>query len=203
MISSKIEGIKRHTTIHAAGVIIGKNDLDNIIPLVKKDDSYLTGYSMEYLEELGLLKMDFLAISNLTTINNILKEAKNISFNEIPMNDKATLNLFNKAKTIGIFQFESSGMINFLHKLKVTSFEDVIAAIALFRPGPMKNIDSYIKRKNGLEKIDYIDDSLKDILKSIGKELILDGNVEIKPNKKKDACKYCKYMGICRKNNMC
>ena len=166
MISSKIEGIKRHTTIHAAGVIIGKNDLYNIIPLVKKDDSYLTGYSMEYLEELGLLKMDFLAISNLTTINNILKEAKNISFNEIPMNDKATLNLFNKAKTIGIFQFESSGMINFLHKLKVTSFEDVIAAIALFRPGPMKNIDSYIKRKNGLEKIDYIDDSLKDILKS-------------------------------------
>jgi len=165
-VSSKIEGLKRHTTIHAAGVIIGDTDLDEVIPLVRREDGYLTGYSMEYLEEIGLLKMDFLAISNLTTINNVLKEIKDIDFDSIPLNDKKTLDLFCNAKTIGVFQFESSGMINFLHKLKPNSFEDIYAAIALFRPGPMKNIDSYIKRKNGKEKIDYLDDSLKPILES-------------------------------------
>jgi len=162
-ISLKLEGLKRHTSIHAAGVVISKYDLDEIIPLDYHDSFYTTGYSMEYLEDLGLLKMDFLALKNLTLINNILKEI-NIKFDDIPDNDKDAINIFTNVDTIGIFQFESPGMMNFLNKFKPTSFDDIVAAIALFRPGPMGNIDSYIKRKQKLEKIDYIDESLTSVL---------------------------------------
>ena len=164
-ISLKLEGLKRHTSIHAAGVVMSKYDLDEIIPLTYHDNLYITSYSMEYLEDIGLLKMDFLALKNLTLINNILKEI-NLKFDEIPLNDNKTIEIFNKADTIGIFQFESSGMINFINKFKISNFDDIVAAIALFRPGPMNNIDSYIKRKNNIEKIDYITDSLIPILKS-------------------------------------
>lgn len=169
-IALKFEGLKRHTSIHAAGIIMSNIDLDSVIPLDKSKGFYVSGYDMTYLEELGLLKMDFLAIKYLTTIHNIIDSVNkdynvNIKFNEIPLNDKKALDLFNKADTLGIFQFESDGMINFLRKLKVTSMEDLFAAIALFRPGPMENIKTYINRKNGLEKIDYIDPSLTDILK--------------------------------------
>ncbi len=164
-IASRIEGLKRHTSIHAAGIVMSNVDLDEVIPLEKNNDSYITGYSMEFLEELGLLKMDFLALKNLTLINDILKET-NTEFNEIPMNDKETIDLFKFGNTNGIFQFESSGMISFLKKFKPSSFEDIIASIALYRPGPMSNIDSYIKRKHGIEKIEYIVPSLEPILKS-------------------------------------
>ncbi len=164
-ISLKLEGIKRHTSIHAAGVVMSKYDLDEIIPLTYHDNFYITSYSMEYLEDIGLLKMDFLALKNLTLINNILKEI-NLNFDKIPLNDKKAIDVFNKADTIGIFQFESSGMINFISKFKINNFDDIVAAVALFRPGPMNNIDSYIKRKNNLESIDYITDSLIPILKS-------------------------------------
>lgn len=170
-IAIKFEGLKRHTSIHAAGVIISNIDLDEVIPLVKNGDAYLTGYDMTYLEEIGLLKMDFLAIKYLTTIHNIIDSINethnlNLKFDEIPLNDKKALSIFYNADTIGIFQFESDGMINFLRKLKTTSMEDLFAAIALFRPGPMQNIDSYIRRKNGKEKINYIDPSLEEVLKS-------------------------------------
>ena len=170
-IAMKFEGLKRHTSIHAAGVIMSNTNLDEIIPLVKNGDSYLTGYDMTYLEELGLLKMDFLAIKYLTTIHNIIDSINknhnlNLSFDEIPLNDKKALSIFYNADTIGIFQFESDGMINFLKKLKPNSMNDLFAAIALYRPGPMKNIDSYIRRKNGKEKINYIDSSLEEVLKS-------------------------------------
>ena len=163
-IALKLEGLKRHTSVHAAGVVMSKYELDEIIPLSYHDNLYTTGYSMEFLENLGLLKMDFLALKNLTLINNILEEI-NIKFNDIPMDDKDTYKLFNDVDTIGIFQFESQGMMNLLKKFKINSFDDIVAVIALFRPGPMSNIDSYIKRKNNLEKIDYIDDSLIPILK--------------------------------------
>ena len=163
-IALKLEGLKRHTSVHAAGVVMSKYDLDEIIPLSYHDNLYTTGYSMEFLENLGLLKMDFLALKNLTLINNILEEI-NIKFNDIPLDDKDTYKLFNDVDTIGIFQFESQGMMNLLKKFKINSFDDIVAVIALFRPGPMSNIDSYIKRKNNLEKIDYIDDSLIPILK--------------------------------------
>ena len=165
-IASKIEGLKRHTSIHAAGIVMSNVDLDTVIPLDKgHEDFYTTGYSMEYLEEIGLLKMDFLALRNLTLIKDVLDEIPNLNFDTIPMNDNKAINIFTTVDTSGIFQFESAGMMNFLRKFKPTTFEDVIASIALFRPGPMNNIDSYIKRKNGKEKIDYIDSSLENILK--------------------------------------
>lgn len=131
---------------------MSKYDLDEIIPLTYHDNLYITSYSMEYLEDIGLLKMDFLALKNLTLINNILKEI-NLKFDEIPLNDNKTIEIFNKADTIGIFQFESSGMINFINKFKISNFDDIVAAIALFRPGPMNNIDSYIKEKIILKKL--------------------------------------------------
>ena len=169
-IAYKFEGIKRHTTIHAAGIIMSCVDLDSVIPLDKSHGVfYTTGYDMTYLEEIGLLKMDFLAIKYLTIIHNIIDsinkyENVNIKFDDIPLNDSDALKIFECGDTVGIFQFESDGMINFLKKLKPNSLDDIFAAIALFRPGPMKNIPLYIKRKNGEEKIDYYDDSLKDIL---------------------------------------
>ena len=165
-ISSKLEGLKRHTSIHAAGIVMSNVDLDQVIPLDKShNDFYTTGYSMEHLEELGLLKMDFLALRNLTLIKDVLEEIPDLTFDTIPNNDLKAINIFTSVNTSGIFQFESTGMINFLRKFKPSNFEDVVASIALFRPGPMNNIDSYIRRKNGKEKIDYIDDSLIDILK--------------------------------------
>lgn len=170
-IAMKFEGLKRHTSIHAAGIVMCRYDLDEIIPLnYNHENFYTTGYSMEYLEELGLLKMDFLALKNLTLISDCLASLKkagiDIDFDNIPMNDKETIKIFTDVNTIGIFQFESAGMMNFLRKFKPNSFEEVSAAIALFRPGPMKNIDSFIKRKRGLEKIDYVHEDLKPVLAS-------------------------------------
>ena len=170
-IAMKFEDLKRHTTIHAAGVVMSQIDLEEVIPLYKNDNFYLTGFSMEYLEELGLLKMDFLAISFLTLISNVLKDIetllnKKIDFDTIPLNDPVTMKIFTEVKTLGIFQFESSGMMNFLRKLKPNTFEEIVAAIALFRPGPMDNIDTYIKRKRGKENVTYIVPELESILKS-------------------------------------
>ena len=169
-ISSLIEGFPRHTSTHAAGIVMSRVDLDSIIPLIKNDDMYISGYTMEYLEELGLLKMDFLGIKNLTTIMNIIDDVKvhehiDIDFSKIPLDDKDALKIFENANTCGIFQFESEGMKNFLRKLKPNTIDDIFAAIALFRPGPAVNIDSYIRRKYNKEKIEYIDPSLEDILK--------------------------------------
>ncbi len=170
-IAIKLEGFPRHTSSHAAGIIMSQVDLDEVIPLTPGDDMYLTSYSMEYLEELGLLKMDFLGLKNLTMIDNIIHdiketEGKEIEFSKIPLDDKETLEIFEIANTSGIFQFESTGMRNFLRRLKPNTFEDIFAAIALFRPGPAINIDSYIKRKHKEEKVTYLDPSLEPILKN-------------------------------------
>lgn len=166
-----IEGFPRHTSMHAAGIVMSEKPLDEVIPLVKNSDLYLTGYSMEYLEELGLLKMDFLGLKNLTTIMNVISDIEKgenvkIDFSNIPLDDKDAISIFTKADTSGIFQFESVGMRNFLRKLKPTTFEDIFAAIALFRPGPAVNIDSYIRRKHNLEKVEYLHPNLKNILES-------------------------------------
>ena len=132
---------------------------------------YVSGYSMKYLEDLGLLKMDFLSISNLTMIAELIdrirtNEKINITFANIPVDDKKTMDIFRDVDTDGIFQFESDGMKKFLGKLKPNNLEDLIAAIALFRPGPMDNIDLYIRRKEGKEKVVYLHDDLKPILES-------------------------------------
>ncbi|MFI3308047.1 MAG: DNA polymerase III subunit alpha, partial [Mycoplasmatota bacterium] len=163
-IACKFEGLKRHTSIHAAGIVMSVKNLDEVIPLDKSHEFYTTGYSMEHLEELGLLKMDFLGLKNLSLINECLKDI-NIDFDDILLNDKKTFNIFKESLTIGIFQFESDGMMNFLKKFKPDTFADITAAIALFRPGPMDNIDTYIKRSRGLEKVDYIHPDLESILK--------------------------------------
>ena len=170
-VASFIEGFPRHTSMHAAGIVMSEKPLDDTIPLHYSDNMYVSGYSMEYLEELGLLKMDFLGLKNLTTIMNILEdiekyEGEKLDFSKIPLNDKETLKVFYEANTSGIFQFESVGMRNFLRKLKATTFEDIFAAIALFRPGPAVNIDSYIRRKQGKEKITYLVPQLEPILKN-------------------------------------
>lgn len=167
LVATKLEGIKKHTSIHAAGIVMSNIPLDEIIPLeYEVNGGYVTGYSMTYLEELGLLKMDFLALKNLTIINDCLKDMNNgLTFDEIPCDDSKAMKVFEDVNTLGIFQFESSGIMNVLRKFRPTNFNDVSAILALFRPGPMNNIDSYINRKYNKEKIDYFDDSLINILK--------------------------------------
>lgn len=168
-ISLRLEGLKKNISTHAAGVVISKVALDEIIPIIKIGDSISTGITMEYLEELGLLKMDLLAIKNLTIISSILEliekdTGKRVDLNKIDLNDKSVLDLFAKADTTGIFQFESSGMRSFLSKLRSRNFNDIVASIALYRPGPMDNINTFIKRKDGYENVTYLLPELKPIL---------------------------------------
>ena len=170
IIVNLIEGNKRHTSIHAAGIVISRTPLDEVLPIKQGNDLNLTEYTMDYLEQLGLIKMDFLGIKNLSIIDNVLKyikeiENENISFNEIPFDDKNVMEMFSKGDTTGIFQFESEGMKRFLKDLKPKNFNDLCAAIALFRPGPASNIPSFIKRKDKKEMITYIDPDLEEILK--------------------------------------
>lgn len=169
-ISMKLEGLKRQIGTHAAGVVISSEKLTNVIPVIKNSDNYLTGCTMEYLEDLGLLKMDFLAIKDLSIMSSIIKSielnmGRKVNINNIPLDDKDTYLEFSNANTSGVFQFESAGMKNFLKKLKPSNFDDLIAALALFRPGPMGNIDIYINRKYGKEKVSYPDKSLESILR--------------------------------------
>lgn len=168
-ISKKLEGLKRHTSIHAAGVIISDEPLMNRVPLYMSANNLLTGYSMEYLESIGLLKMDFLALKNLTIIDTILnkiKEEKNlyIDINKIPINDPKTLQIFYNVDTTGIFQFESEGMMSFLKSLKVRSFDDLVSALALYRPGPRESIPEFIKVREKKAKPHYIVPELENII---------------------------------------
>ena len=169
-ICSKLCGLKKNTSMHAAGVVISDISLDNLMPLYKSGGVVLTGYSMSHIEALGLLKMDFLSIKNLNTISNIINDInldnKEININNIDLDDKKTLELFKNAYTTGIFQFESSGMRSFLKDLEVDSFNTLVDAIALYRPGPREMIPHYIARKKGKEKITYLVKELEPILKS-------------------------------------
>ena len=160
-----LEGLKRHTSLHAAGIVISNKDLFNYVPLtLNSDGTYVCGYTMNYIEDLGLLKMDFLGLKNLTVISNVMEKIDDIKFNDIPLDDKKTFELFCNDNVDGVFQFESKGMRNFVQELKPSSLKDLIAAVALFRPGPMSNIPHYVARKNKKEKITYIHEDLKDIL---------------------------------------
>lgn len=170
LISKKLENLKRHTSTHAAGIVLSGEDLTNRIPLYKSGETIMTAYSMEYLESLGLIKMDLLAIRNLTIIDKVLKSIKkyeniDIKLEQISLEDKETIKLFHDVDTVGIFQFESEGMKGFLRNLQVQTFSDIVSAIALYRPGPRENISSYIKRKKGTEKITYLHPLLEPILK--------------------------------------
>lgn len=164
-IALHLEGLKRHTSVHAAGIIISSKKLCDYVPLaINSDGSFLCGYTMNYIEELGLLKMDFLGLKNLTVIDNIINAVGNIDFNNILLDDAKTYELFSNADVDGIFQFESPGMRKFVGELKPETIDDLISAVALYRPGPMDNIPSFIARRHGKEKITYIHDDLKEIL---------------------------------------
>ncbi len=166
----KLEGLKKNCSKHAAGVVISDVPLLSLIPVMEEyNGSLTTGITKDYLEELGLLKMDLLAIENLTMLSNILeliyKEKKiKINLNKINLEDKEVLELFSLGKTEGVFQFESVGMKSFLQKLKPRCFSDLVAAIALYRPGPMDNISSFIRRKEGQEEVRYLHPDLVPIL---------------------------------------
>ena len=167
--SKVLEGMNRHASIHAAGVVIAPGDLTDFVPLYRSPQGDVTSqYDMKGLEELGLLKLDFLGLRNLTVIDNTLKllkeREKEIEIEKIPLDDSKVYKLFSKGLTIGVFQFESSGMREFLKKLKPTAIEDLIAMNALYRPGPMDNIDNFIARKHGKKKIVYAHPSMEPIL---------------------------------------
>ena len=167
--SKVLEGMHRHASIHAAGVVIAPGNLTDYVPLYKSStDDVTSQYDMKGLEELGLLKMDFLGLRNLTVIDKAVKLLKekgiNIDLEKLSLDDKKVYELFTKGLTIGVFQFESSGMREFLKKLKPTAIEDLIAMNALYRPGPMDNIDDFIARKHGKRKINYSHPLMEPIL---------------------------------------
>lgn len=168
-ISKKLEGLPRHTSIHAAGVIISPYDLTDMVPMQKSDNVMVTQFPMANLEELGLLKMDFLGLRTLTVINDCINTIKlnrnvHIDLNSIDFYDKNVYNMIGEGKTCGVFQLESNGMTSFMKELKPNSLEDIIAGISLYRPGPMEEIPNYIKNKNSPNKITYLTNQLREIL---------------------------------------
>lgn len=146
-ISYHLEGLKKNTSTHAAGVIISSEKLGKIIPISNEDGTLKTGIEMPYLEKMGLLKMDFLALEKLNIISKVSKKVKNFDINSIPLDDKKTLKIFYDANTDDIFQFESSYAKSVLDKLKITSFNELTVSLALVRPGANKQIDEYLKNK--------------------------------------------------------
>ena len=166
-----LEGMNRHASIHAAGVVVAPGKLTDFVPLYKStNDDITTQYDMNELEKLGLLKMDFLGLRNLTVIDKTIdlvnkRLGKKIDINNIPLDDPKVYELFSKGLTVGVFQFESSGMREYLKKLEPKAIEDLIAMTALYRPGPMKNINHYIDRAHGKEKVESIHPLLNEVLK--------------------------------------
>jgi len=166
-----LEGLFRNAGTHAAGVVIGEKPLIEIVPLaLDKEDQVITQYSMEPIGKIGLLKMDFLGLKTLTVIKeavDLIQQTAGVALDidDIPMDDKATFELFQRGDTVGVFQFESSGMRESLRKLGPTAIEELIAMNALYRPGPMEFIDSFINRKFGREKIEYGHPLMENILK--------------------------------------
>ncbi len=170
--ASRLEGTIRNHGVHACGVIIAPDDLVKFLPLeVSAKGPIAAQFTMTQVEELGLLKMDFLGLSNLSVINNALRMIRKVYGNDIdmsalPLDDEETYKLLQRAETTGVFQLESAGMKRYLRDLKASSFEDIIAMVALYRPGPMQFIDSFIKRKHGEEPITYLHPGLENSLKS-------------------------------------
>ena len=169
----KLEGVARHASTHACGVIITKDPLNEYVPLQfasSSDKSIVSQYSLHPTEDLGILKMDFLGLKNLTIIESAIRIIKNtrgieIDIDKIPLDDKRAYKLFQKGETTGVFQFESSGMKRYMRELKPTDFEDIIAMVALYRPGPMEWIPDYIAGKHGRKKPKYLHEKLEPILK--------------------------------------
>lgn len=170
--AKKLEGVARHASTHACGVVISSVPLEQIIPLqhpTQDENAVVTQYGMHSVEDLGLLKMDLLGLKNLTIIEDTLARiykvhGKNIDLESIPLDDERAFQLFQRGETVGVFQLESDGMRRYLKMLKPTTFEDIIAMVALYRPGPMELIPEYIERKHGMRKVEYLHPKLKEIL---------------------------------------
>lgn len=168
-ISRGVEGMPRHASTHAAGVVIAKESVDSYVPLYKHQDAITTQFTMTTLEELGLLKMDFLGLRTLTVVRDALSlvyknHGVKIDFSKMEYDDPKVYELFSSGNTLGIFQFESSGMRAFMKQLKPDSFEDIVAGNSLFRPGPMDSIPMYVRNKNNHDEVTYIHPKLKPIL---------------------------------------
>lgn len=174
----KLEGLPRHVSTHAAGIVMSSVKLSEVVPMIQiESDMMSTQYTMEYLESLGLIKMDFLGLRNLTIIDEVVQsinQSLKVELNilKVPLNDALTIELVRKVDTVGIFQLESEGMKKLLERMNVTKFDDIVATIALFRPGPMENIPSYLEVRKYPERINYIHNDLKPILESTSGILI-------------------------------
>ena len=170
----RLEGVARHASVHACGIVISKEPLTESVPLQyapQDKNSIITQFEMHTIEDLGLLKMDILGLKNLTIIEETLRLVKElhgveIKVEEIPLDDQKTYELLQNGDTTGVFQLESQGMRRYLKELKPTKLEDIIAMIALYRPGPLELIPSFIRRKHGKEKITYLHPKLEPILKN-------------------------------------
>jgi len=178
-VARALEGLPRHSSVHAAGVVLSQDELTKTVPLMKRDKGYsaslqeadwmLTQYAMQAVEKVGLLKMDLLGLSNLTLLHKAIQQTqkitkKAIDITKIPLDDPRTFELFQKAQTNGIFQFESDGIRRVLKDMQPTAFEDLVAVLALYRPGPMEQIPHFINRKKGTEIVQYPHASLQKIL---------------------------------------
>ena len=167
-ISRKLEFFPRHESTHAAGIVMSKKPLSEVVPVIAiENDIVSTQYTMEHLEELGLIKMDFLSIRNLSIIAEICDEINTVEkfdIKSIPLDDPKTFELIDNVNVLGVFQLESSGMRNLIRKMKPRTFEEIGMTIALFRPGPMKNIPVFLENREHPEKIKYIHPNLKPIL---------------------------------------
>ncbi len=170
--SKKLEGVARHASTHACGVVISAEPLDKIVPLqysTQNDQTIVSQYEMHSIEDLGLLKMDLLGLKNLTIIEDTLVriykvQNKNIDMENIPFDDKKTYKLLQAGETTGVFQMESEGFKRYLKELKPTAFEDIVAMVALYRPGPMQFIPEYIARAHKKKRVEYLHPKLKPIL---------------------------------------
>ena len=169
-ISSNLEGLFRHASTHAAGIVISESSLDENIPLYRdpKSEIPITQFSMKFVEKIGLIKFDFLGLKTLTVIDETLKILKkrsiNLDIENIPLDNSLTYEMLRKGLTTGVFQLEGQGMRETIIKIKPDRFEDLIAIVSLYRPGPMDNIPTYINRKQNKETYSYIHEDLKEIL---------------------------------------
>ncbi|MEX0627027.1 MAG: DNA polymerase III subunit alpha, partial [Cucumibacter sp.] len=169
-IGNKLEGLYRHASTHAAGIVIGDRPLQELVPLYRdpRSDMPVTQYSLKWVEPAGLVKFDFLGLKTLTVIDHavamINASGGSLDISEIPLDDPETFGLYQRAETVGIFQVEGAGMRRALVNLKPDRFEDIVAIVALYRPGPMDSIESYCTRKHGREEPDYLHEKLKPVL---------------------------------------
>lgn len=168
-VARDLEGLPRHSSTHAAGVVIASHPLVEYVPLQKNDEMIVTQFTMGTLEELGLLKMDFLGLRTLTVMDECIKNiwenrGIKVDIDHIDFDDQKVYNMIGEGKTVGVFQLESAGMTNFMKDLKPDCLEDIIAGISLYRPGPMAEIPKYIEGKRNPEKVQYVTPQLENIL---------------------------------------